>query len=500
MKKAVIYARYSSDRQTEQSIEGQLRASKEFAEREDIAIIGEYIDRAISGTTDHRPQFQRMISDAKHLDIDYVIVYKLDRFARNRYDSAIYKAKLKQYGIKLLSAMEKITDSPEGIIMEGLLEAMNEYYSAELSQKIKRGMRENVIKGKATGGNVALGYRVGADKKLEVVEEQAVIVKKIFGMYADGSTFAEIITELNSIGLKTSRGNPYNKSSISRILSNERYIGRYTIKGVTEVTECPRIIDDELFNIVQRRLSEAQTKRRHRNSHDYMLTGVLRCGECGERMTGTSGTSKKKKLYYYYHCPNKHHGRINAPFLEEVVLGAIDDYLQSDKIKAVAKIAFDEYKKQMLDTSELEAVVKEKKQIEKKLNNAVNAVLNGLQSETIKNTITDLEAQKSELLERETMLRGRSPELTLEMFETAVKNLKETPSAVLVDTIISRIDLYSKHLVVYFRVFDVDGNDPEKVEIPFDPKCSDNVSSPPPHTTLYAKGFIIIAIPLSVTV
>lgn len=138
-----------------------------------------------------------MINESKNLGIDYIIVYKLDCFARNRYDSAIYKAKLKQNGIRLLSAMEKITDSPEGIIMEGLLEAMNEYYSAELSQKIKRGMRENVIKGKTTGGNIALGYRIGADKRLEINPEQAVIVQKIFEMYSQGCTYANIITELN---------------------------------------------------------------------------------------------------------------------------------------------------------------------------------------------------------------------------------------------------------------------------------------------------------------
>lgn len=150
-----------------------------------------------------------MISSSSHLGIDYIIVYKLDRFARNRYDSAIYKAKLKQHGIRLLSAMEKITDSPEGIIMEGILEAMNEYYSAELSQKIKRGMHENVIKGKTTGGNIALGYRVGADKRLEIALEQAVMVQKIFEMYSGGNTFAEIIAKLNSCGYKTSRGNSY---------------------------------------------------------------------------------------------------------------------------------------------------------------------------------------------------------------------------------------------------------------------------------------------------
>lgn len=500
MKKAIIYARYSSERQTEQSIEGQLRTCYEFAEHEQIEVTGEYIDRAISGTTDHRPQFQRMISDCKHLDIDYVIVYKLDRFARNRYDSAIYKAKLKQHGIRLLSAMEKITDSPEGIIMEGLLEAMNEYYSAELSQKIKRGMRENVIKGKTTGGNVALGYRIGADKRFEVVEEQAAIVRKIFTMYAEGSSFAEIITELNSAGLKTSRGNPYNKNSISRILSNERYVGRHIVKGVDEVAHCPRIIDDELFNTVQRKLSASKTKRRHRNTHDYLLSGVLRCGSCGSRMTGTSGKSRYGKIYHYYHCHNKCYGRINASDLEELIFKVIDEYLQSDKMEAVAKIAFTEYQKQIVDNSELLAVQTEIKTIDKKLANATKAILEGLISETIKNTISELEAQKDELIVRENHLKQKAPELTLEMFETAVKNLAAVPCANLIDSVISRIDLFDDHIIVYFRLFDIDGSEPEKIQVALSELCSDKGASPPPNDTLYEKGYLVICIPLGVTV
>lgn len=474
MKKAIIYARYSSERQTEQSIEGQLRTCHEFAEAENILVVEEYIDRAVSGTTDHRPQFQRMINDSKRLDIDYIIVYKLDRFARNRYDSAIYKARLKQNGIRLLSAMEKITDSPEGIIMEGLLEAMNEYYSAELSQKIKRGMRENVIKGKSTGGNIALGYRIGADKRLEINPEQAVIVQKIFEMYSQGCTYANIIAELNSLGCKTSRGNSYNKNSISRILSNERYIGKYTINGVDEVSECPRIISDELFNAVQEKLSESQKKRRHRNNHTYLLSGVLHCGECGERMTGTGGTSKTGKHYYYYHCHNKHLGRINADRLEAAVLYAIDEYLQKDKVKPLAKIAFDEYKKQLLDNSELVAVQKELKNVESKLRNAVNAILSGIQSETLKNTIEELESQKKALSAKLEELNQLSPALTLEMFEGALKCLTDTPTSSLIDSIVKRIDLFSDYIIVYFRLFDIDGEPPEKVKISF------NVSSPPP--------------------
>ena len=205
MKKAVIYARYSSDRQTEQSIEGQLRVCHEFAEKNELTIIEEYIDRAMTGTNDKRPAFQKMIADSIHHKFDYIVVYKLDRFARNRFDSAVYKAKLKQNGIRVLSAMEGITDTPEGIIMEGVIEAMNEYYSVELSQKIKRGMRENVIKGKTTGGNIALGYRIGADKRLELDETAAITVRKIFEDYASGSTYAEIIRDLNSQGIKTSQ-------------------------------------------------------------------------------------------------------------------------------------------------------------------------------------------------------------------------------------------------------------------------------------------------------
>lgn len=475
MKKAVIYARYSSERQTEQSIEGQLRACHEFAEAEDILIVEEYIDRAISGTTDHRPQFQRMINDSKQLDIDYIIVYKLDRFARNRYDSAIYKARLKQNGIRLLSAMEKITDSPEGIIMEGLLEAMNEYYSAELSQKIRRGMRENVIKGKSTGGNIALGYRIGPDKRFEIDPKQAAVVQKIFEMYSRGGTYADIINELNAIGYKTSRGNAFNKNSISRILSNERYIGKYTINGVEEVSECPRIIDDALFNKVKERLTESQKKRRHRNNHTYMLSGVLHCGECGERMTGTGGTSKTGKHYYYYHCHNKHFGRINADELESVILYTIDEYLQKDKVKPIAKIAFNEYQKQILDNSELISVQKELKSIENKLKNAVNAILNGIQSETIKTTIEDLENQKKALSAKLEELNQLSPTLTLDMFESALKCLTDTPTASLIDSIVKRIDLFNDYIVVYFRLFDIDGESPEKVKISY------NVSSPPPN-------------------
>ena len=147
MKTAVVYARYSSDNQTEQSIEGQLRVCREYAQRNNIVILDTYIDRAMTGTNDNRPDFQRMLRDSAARRWDYVLVYKLDRFSRNKYETAIHKKTLHDNGVKVLSAMENIPDTPEGIILESLLEGMNQYYSAELSQKIKRGMRETRLKG-----------------------------------------------------------------------------------------------------------------------------------------------------------------------------------------------------------------------------------------------------------------------------------------------------------------------------------------------------------------
>ena len=247
----VIYARFSSHTQNEQSIEGQLKVCYEFAERNGYKIIGEYIDRAISGTeAENRPEFQRMIADSAKRQFQGVLVYQLDRFARNRYDSATYKAKLKKYGVKVLSARENISDDASGVLMEAVLEGMAEYYSVELSQKVKRGLELNARKCLFTGSGVPLGYKI-VEKKFAIDEETAPIVKGIFEMYLAGKTMAEIIRYLNGHGVKTSRGNPYNKNSIRLILTNNRYTGVYKYGGMEIPGGVPRIIDDNTFEQVQ---------------------------------------------------------------------------------------------------------------------------------------------------------------------------------------------------------------------------------------------------------
>lgn len=247
----VIYARYSSHNQTEQSIEGQLETCYEYAKNNNQTVIGEYIDHAQSGTTDNRAEFQRMIADSDKHTFEAVLVYQLDRFARNRYDSAINKQKLKKNGVRVISARENISDDASGILVEGVLESMAEYYSAELSQKIRRGMNINAEKHLSNGSNPGLGYVVDEERQFHIDPKTAPIVREIFEMYASGKTVTEINQYLNDRQIRTSHGNEFNKNSMHRILRNKRYIGYYIYKDTEVPDAMPRIIDDELFMRVQ---------------------------------------------------------------------------------------------------------------------------------------------------------------------------------------------------------------------------------------------------------
>ena len=235
--RAVIYARYSSDNQREESIEGQLRDCRAYAEYNGIDIVGEYIDRAFSAKTDDRPDFQRMVSDSSKKLFDVVLVWKLDRFARNRYDSAFYRYTLRKNGVKLISVKENISDGPEGIILESMIEGMAEYYSANLSQNVKRGFRENALKGKWNGGAIPFGYKV-VDHRLAIDEESAPIVRFMFEMCADGKTAKEVYAYLKEKHVCRANGKPIGYTTVLYILGSRTYIGEYKHSGV--VIEFPQ--------------------------------------------------------------------------------------------------------------------------------------------------------------------------------------------------------------------------------------------------------------------
>lgn len=238
----VIYARYSSDNQREESIEGQLRECKEFAKRNDIKIVGEYIDRAKSATTANRPGFQRMIADSSKNSFEVVIVWKLDRFARNRYDSAHYKAQLRKNGVKVISATESISEGAEGVLLESVLEGMAEYYSKELGEKTLRGMTDNALQCKSNGGLMPIGYVADSELRYQIDPDMAPIVVEAFNLYAEGASMKEIVDIFNGRGVRTKRGKPITINAITSMLHNRKYIGEYRFKDIVIPNGIPAII------------------------------------------------------------------------------------------------------------------------------------------------------------------------------------------------------------------------------------------------------------------
>lgn len=301
----VIYARYSSSSQTEQSIEGQLRVCKEFAERNKLNVICEYIDRATTGTNDNRPEFQKMIEAASKKGFEQILVYKFDRFSRNKYDNVVYKHKLAQYGVKVVSATEIINDTPEGALMEGLLEMFAEMYSKDLSQKVKRGIKESILKGNFIGGTILYGYKV-INKKIVVDEKTSPAIKYLFEQYANGKSKKQIIDDLNRMGYKTVNNKPFTYTSLQNNLTNIKYTGIFDNGKLKNENYYPQIISKELFDKVQIKLNEHKhAPATQKAKVEYLLTGKTFCGHCGNSMVGVSGTSHSGKQHNYYSCSNR---------------------------------------------------------------------------------------------------------------------------------------------------------------------------------------------------
>ena len=215
--RGVIYARYSSSNQRDESIEGQIWENTACANKHGIEIVGTYIDRAVSAKTDNRPEFQRMIKDSAKKNFDVVIVWKLDRFSRSRYDSAHYKVILKKNGVRVISTTETISEGAEGIILESVLEGMAEYYTKDLSEKVTRGHTENALKCMFNGGSVPFGFATDSQKRYQFDPERGPLVTEMFRRYAAGESMTDIINDLNNKGVRTSKGKRLNKNSLTRI-------------------------------------------------------------------------------------------------------------------------------------------------------------------------------------------------------------------------------------------------------------------------------------------
>lgn len=398
----VIYARFSSHSQTEQSIEGQLKVCYEYAEANHYTVVGEYIDRAISGTTDNRAEFQRMISDSDKHTFEGVLVYQLDRFARNRYDSAINKAKLKKNGVRVLSAKENIADDASGILVEGVLESMAEYYSVELSQKIHRGMAINAEKCLSNGSNPGLGFKVDAERRFYVDEEEAAIVREIYERYASGETKAEIIRDLKRRRVKTSLGKEFSPNSLSHLLSNKRYIGVYLYKGKETPGGMPRILDDDLFYRVQSMMNKNKNApARTHGEGEYLLTTKLFCGHCKEMMVGYGGTSKTGRQYHYYMCKNARRKKcgkkiVSKSYIEDRVVNECLKMLTEEKIRFIAKKVAEECAKSP-DNLTAKALKKAIREADTAIENLWKAIEQGQAVEMLTDRLNKRMAEKAEL-------------------------------------------------------------------------------------------------------
>ncbi|MDR2047125.1 MAG: recombinase family protein [Clostridiales bacterium] len=401
--KAVIYARYSSDNQREESIEGQIRECKAYAEKQSITVLSTYIDRAFSAKTDNRPEFQRMIKDSGKRLFDVIIVWKLDRFARNRYDSAHYKAILRKNGVKVVSATEIIAADSTGILLESLLEGYAEFYSAELSEKVIRGMTENALKCKYNGGGLPVGYTIDSDQQFQIDPVTAPIVRDTFEKYHSGSTIVEIVRWLNERGIKPQRGKAMGIDSVKRLLKNRRYIGEYKYRDTTVPNGIPALVDIDLFNRVGERLAKNKKApaRYKAKAEMYLLSTKLHCGLCGAFMVGESGTSKTGKFHQYYKCVNakKHKGckkkSVKKAWIEALVMDELVAMLFDDAI--IDRIVDLVMESQNQENTALPVLQTRLTETTKAIENILNAIQQGILTPSTKERLEALEQAKEEL-------------------------------------------------------------------------------------------------------
>lgn len=406
---AVVYARYSSHGQREQSIEGQIAAAQSYAKARGYTIIREYVDRAQTGRNDDRDEFQHMLKDCASRQFQIIIVWKVDRFGRNREEITFNKYQAKRHGVRVEYVAENLPDSPEAVILESVLEGMAEYYSLQLSQNVRRGFRENAKKCKYAGGLVPMGYKLDDEKYFVIDPDTAPIVREIFSLYAAGQTTTEICDEMNRRGLKTALGRPYTKSSLSAMLKNEKYIGIYDYKNGEIRVEggVPAIVDAETFRKVQRMLKVNKRAPAHKWTRaDYLLTDKLFCGNCGAPMVGESGTGKSGAKYNYYLCVNhKKRGKtcskkaIRQDWLEPYVLDRVKEILyDSDLLNWITDRVWEYYCDRDTMQEKIRALKVQLSDNEKATNNIMRAIEAGLPlTDVTKARIEELDAQHTAL-------------------------------------------------------------------------------------------------------
>ena len=461
--KAVIYARYSSDNQREESIEGQIRECTAFAEKNDITVLKHYIDRAYSARTDHRPAFQEMIKDSDKRLFDMVIVWKLDRFSRDRYDSARYKVLLKKNNVRVVSATEVISSGADGILLESVLEGFAEYYSADLAEKVTRGMTENALKRKFNGGSMPIGYVIDEEQHFQIDPLTAPFVLEAFKRYIEGATMKELIDFFKEKGIKNKNGRDINYNSIQRMLNNRRYIGEYAFRDIVVPDGIPAIIPKELFDRVQTKLAKnKKSPARHKAEEDYLLTTKLFCGCCGAYMCGDSGKGRSGEVHRYYKCVSIKKRRaicnkksVRKDWIEDIVVNATMKMLMSDTtIDAIVSALMT---LQDAENVNLPLYEKQLKETNVAINNLLNAIQSGILNRSTKERFDQLEATRDELENKIAVEKLAKPRITEEQLRFFLDRFRKldvrqlSHRRMLIDTFINAVFLYDDKLVLTYN-------------------------------------------------
>ena len=397
---AAIYARYSSTAQNDASIEQQVAECTEYAAANNLAIVATYEDRAISGRSDNRPGFQRMMRAAERGEFRVLLAYKSNRISRNMQSALSYEKRLSDAGVKVVYCKEEFGDNATGRFMLRMMMNMNQFYSENMSEDIRRGMVDSASKGKVVG-SVPYGYKKGSDGRYEIDESAAEIVREIFTRYLQDESLADIRRDFNERGLLTRQKRPWSKNSFHGILGNEKYTGVYVFGDVRVEGAIPAIIDKGVYAMAQEKLgNEKVVRKRHRGNEDYVLTGKLFCGYCFAPMVGMSGRSHVGREHFYYACQTRRtthtcdKENVRKDYIEvEVVRAVQHTILDDDTVEWIADSIMEASRrfKEQTQLSDYESRLRE---IKKQITNLVHAIEMDVAGDEVKERMDELQEEK----------------------------------------------------------------------------------------------------------
>lgn len=479
--RAVAYCRYSSDNQRQESIEAQIRAIESYVKQNNLTLVDIYADEAKSATSDQRPQFQKMIKDAESGAFEVVLVHKLDRFARDRYDSMHYRRILKHHNIALISITENLDGSPESVILESLLEGMSEYYSRNLSRESMKGLMENAHKCKTTGGAPAFGYDVDpVTKQFVLNEKEAYCVKKMFEDYASGKSYTEIIDWISANGFTTRKGAPIKKNTLHGMLKNEKYMGiykfntssrsKYASSNQSEVRiegGVPAIVSRETFEIVQRKLDiNKKNSQVFKAKTLYILSGKVVCGQCASKMFGNRRLSKSGNDWSGYLCSGRKKHICNAKEvkksdLEEIVLNHLekhiftDEYLNalSDEILSAAN------EKHLATHAEIKLLKAKLTKLDTQISNLINAISEGFASDIVKSKLESMAIDRANTIAQIEIQEAKAAHMftkeDIKKYLSQGKGIKfksEMDQMHIIDMFLDKVVVYEDHIDIHFYI------------------------------------------------